>query len=371
VKLYGAPDFVKSASTDRIQYTNEDKNPNAFADKVNLQFPCHNAPSTYVSMMFLLDNEEKMGTYAEVVKDRIMKAAEFFAISGYVDKLINQNVMQKDASERNLPDESFAWVHLYDNGTKDRYMPIRNSYEVKKACDYLKSYRDSFVYEDRVKIARRILKSGQLDQLTDEDQTYLYKQSGVAVGSAKNAAELLFKRAVALRRFNKDLEAQAGLAKAAEACLSDPSIVHSMEGMQKIARMIDTVDREYGLQKIESIGKAEDLFSFTIKQASDFMSDSFQLVTGSVYKKSDMSGIPADAIGDILGGQFLEKVSTGGLMLDTEKLAEELRILPRGDAKLFERLADSVNIKPLAKEASSFKESLSEMAEKHAATLAK
>jgi hypothetical protein len=57
-------------------------------------------------------------------------------------------------------------------------------------------------------------------------------------------------------------------------------------------------------------------------------------------------------------------------MLDTEKLAEELRTLPRGDAKLFERLADVANVKPFGKEASVKKNRLLELAAKHAQSLA-
>lgn len=369
MKLYGAPDFVKEASSDRIQYNAEDKNPNVFADKINLAFPCHSGPATYVSMMFLLDKEASLGKYADSIKERIIKAAGYFGISGHIKSLIEKHSQQQNVDENQLPDEKFAYVVAYDNGTKDRYMPLRNAAEVKKACDYLSSYRDSFGYEDRVTMSRKILKSGMLDELTNDDQTYLYKQAGVAIGSASNAAEMLFKRAVALRRLNKDVEAQAGLAKAAEACLNNPSAIHGMEGMMKVAKLIDSVDKEFKLYNIESLGKPEDLFTVTVKEASEFMSDSVQLVTGSIYKKSDMNNIPVDALGDILGEQFLDRVSTGGLMLDAEKLAEELRILPRGDANLFERLADSMNVKPMAKEAASLKSSLVDMAQKHAESI--
>ena len=365
VKLYGAPEFVKSASSDAINYVSEEKSPNVFADKATLSFPCHTAPATYVSMMYCLENEGNLGKKASHIKDRIVKAAEYFGIKRHIDKLIEKHAEANADNIKSLSDDSFAYVFQYDNGTKERHLPLRNSGEVKEACAYLQKYRDEFVYADRVKMAQKILKSGMPDQLSDEDKTYLYKQAGAAMGSAKNAAELLYKRAVALRRLGKDLDMQAGLAKAAEACLHNTGFTTSMSGMQKLATFLDKVDREYKLQRITSLGKPEDLFSFTVKQASDFMQDSVQLTTGSVYKKADLSNLDKDSLRDILGSDFVDRVSVGGVILDTEKLAEELRTLPRGDAKLFESLANAANVKPFGKEASVKKAALTKLAALH------
>jgi hypothetical protein len=365
VKLYGAPDFVKAASSDAINYTSEDKNPNAFADAASLSFPCHTAPATYVSMLYLLDNENSLGKKASHIKDRIVKAAEYFGIKGHISKLVEKHAAASSVDLNKLGDDKFAYVVVYDNGVKERHLPIRNSSEVKAASAYLQKYRDEFVYSDRVKMAQRILKSGMLDQLEETDKTYLFKQAGAALGSAKNAANMLFKRAVALRRLGKDLNLQQGLAKAAEACLHNISFTHTMAGMQKIATLIDNVDREFKLQKMSSLGKPEDLFSFTVKQASEVANDSVQLTTGSIYKKSDLSALPSEGLRDILGEDFINRVSTGGLMVDTEKLAEELRTLPRGDAKLFERLAESASVRPFAKEASAKRDALLKLASLH------
>lgn len=365
VKLYGAPEFVKAASSDAINYSSDDKSPNAFADASTLSFPCHTAPATYVSMMYFLENQGGLGKKASHIKERIVKAAEYFGIKRHVSELVEKHAAANKDNLESLPDDSFAYVQAYDNGLKERHLPLRNAYEVKEACSYLKNYRDEFVYTDRVKMAQKILKSGLLDQINNDDLTYLYKQAGAALGSAKNAASLLFKRAVALRRLGKDLNVQQLLAKTAEACLNNTTFTHSMRGMQKIATLIDKVDREYKLQKMTLLGKPEDLFSFTVKQASDFSSDNVQLTTGSIYKKSDLSALPAEGLKDILGSDFVDRVSTGGLMLDAEKLAEELRTLPRGDARLFERLADSVQIKPFGKQAAASKTALLKLAALH------
>lgn len=365
VKLYGAPEFVKAASSDAINYVAEEKNPAAFADPSTLSFPCHTAPATYVSMMYALDNQGALGKKANHIKERIVKAAEFFGIKKHIDELTEKHAKANTVSLDRLTDSDFAYVCSYDNGTVERHLPLRNKYETKEACEYLKKYRNEFTYDERVKIAQRILKSGKTELIDSQDVTYLYKQAGAALGSAKNAAALLFKRAVALRRLGKDLEIQNILAKSAEACVKNKSFAHSMTGMQKIASLLDKVDREYKLQNITSLGKPEDIFSFTVKEASEFSGDVVQLTTGSVYKKADLAAIPKDSIRDIFGEDFVDRVSTGGVILDTEKLAEELRTLPRGDAKLFERLADAASVSSLYKEASS-KSRLLDLAVKHA-----
>jgi hypothetical protein len=365
VKLFDAPEFVKAASSDAINYTGEDRSPNVFADTATLSFPCHTGPATYVSMMYFLENQGNFSKRAEHIKKRIYKAAEYFGIKKHIDQLVEKHAQANTDDINKLGDDSFAYVVAYDNGSKERHLPLRNAGEVKQACDYLNRYRDEFSYDERVKMAEKILKTGFTDNLSSDDVTYLYKQAGAAIGSAKTAASMLFDRAVALRRLGKDLNTQHMLAKAAEACISSPTFVHTMSGMRKVAHLIDTVDREHKLQKITSLGKPEDLFAFTVKQASEVLKDSVQLTTGSVYKKADLSSLPADGLRDVLGSEFVDRVSSGGIMLDTEKLAEELRTLPRGDAKLFERLADASNVKPFAKEASSKRESLLKLASLH------
>jgi hypothetical protein len=369
ITLYGAPDFVKSASSTVINYTAEEKNPTVFADTTSLSFPCHTAPATYVSMLYLLDGQDKLGKQANHIKQRIVKAAEYFGIKKDIDQLLEKHANLSKVSLDSLPDTDFAYVIAYDNGAKDRHLPLRNEHEVKAACVYLKKYRDEFVYSDRVKMAQKILKSGKLDLVESDDLTYLYKQAGAALGTAKNAANMLFKRAVALRRLGKDLDTQEMLAKAAEACLNNKTYVHTMEGMSKVANLIDKVDREFKLQNITVLGKPEDLFSFTVKEANDFSNDSVQLTTGSIYKKSDLAGLSADELKDVLGSDFVDRVTAGGMMLDTEKLAEELKTLPRGDARMFERLADAAKVKPFGKEASS-RDRLLKLAGQHAQLLA-
>jgi hypothetical protein len=72
-----------------------------------------------------------------------------------------------------------------------------------------------------------------------------------------------------------------------------------------------------------------------------------------VYKKAELESIKLDEIKDLFGNEFADRVSSGGLFVDSEKLAEELATLPRGDAGLFDKLVDGLGIKTAYKQASS------------------
>jgi len=277
-------------------------------------------------MLYCLENQGQLGKKASHIQGRIVKAAEYFGIKKHIDSLLEKHAQIHSVSLDALPDDIFAFVVEYEN------------------------------YYDRVKIAERILKKGDISEISSEDQDYLYKQAGAAVGTAKKAARMLLDRAMCLKTLGKDIDLQAGLAKAAQACLQDKNSVHSISGMRKIASIIDRVDRDYKLSKFETLGNAEDLFVFTIKQASEFAEDHVQLTSGSVYKKADLEKISADAIKDLLGDSFLDRVSAGGLILDAEKFAEELRTLPRRDAQLFDKLAESARLSPVVKQAESIRE---------------
>ena len=53
----------------------------------------------------------------------------------------------------------------------------------------------------------------------------------------------------------------------------------------------------------------------------------------------------------MMGTDFADAISAGGLFVSSEKLAEIVPTLPRGDAELFDRMLNSVGIHPVAKEA--------------------
>ena len=74
-------------------------------------------------------------------------------------------------------------------------------------------------------------------------------------------------------------------------------------------------------------------------------------MSGNIYKRADFNSASLDGIRDVMGEDFAEAISAGGLYVSEEKLAEVLPTLPRGDAELFDQLLQSMGIFPVAKEA--------------------
>ena len=156
---------------------------------------------------------------------------------------------------------------------------------------------------------------------------------------------MLFDRAKALKIIKKDPEIQEMLAKTAQHVLSSTGA-----DLDKAASIIEAVDKQY---KFKSLGSASDLYSLSVKQASKLVNDHVQLTNGSVYEKTALETIKLDELKDVFGESFADRVSSGGLFVDAEKLAEELVTLPRNDANLFDRLVDGLGVKTAYKQASS------------------
>lgn len=351
--LYEIPEFVKAASSADITGTDRQLPPEAFGDPRTRQFPTHTPAAVFTSYMYFLDARPGLDKMAALVEERIRTAGRYFGIEPLLDKLQEKHAADARHSVNDLPDDDFAAIMVYDGGRKERHLPMRNPGEVKAACQFLHKHRTDFVYADRRVIAERVLrKAAQIGGVDGADEQWLYKQAGWACGPAEKAAEMLFERAKALRLLKKDPELQVELTKAAMTCVEHPTLFHPPEQMQKVALFMDAVDREYGFQGIATMGEPEDLFAFTVKEAADLVEQHVQLTTGTVYKKADLGAFDLDAIRDIMGDEFAARVTVGGFLVDTEKLAEELATLPRGDARLFDQLAEAVQVAPVVKQAS-------------------
>lgn len=346
-RLYEPPEFVKVATHEQITGKGRDLPPESFADPRTRQFPTHTPAATVASAMYLLEAGPGLGKAAEVVRQRVDRAAEYFGVKGHVDKIREKAAAANAVGADPADDADYAFVAVYEGGAKERHLPLRNAAEVKAASAWLAQWRGEFVYDDRRTIAEKILrKAASLGGLTDAEEQVLYKQAGWACGSGEKAAEAVYARAHALRVLRKDLDDQEKLAELAVQLAENPRLVHDPAAMQKVASILDETDRQYGLA---GLGEPEDLFEFTVKEAEDFLGDTVELVTGSIYKKADLGGVDLTGLREVLGDGFADRVSTAGLFLDVEKLAEELRVLPRGDAALFDRLAGAVDVKPVDK----------------------
>lgn len=346
-RLYEPPEFVKVATHEQITGKGRDLPPESFADPRTRQFPTHTPAATVASAMYLVEAEAGLGKLAAAVRQRVDRAAEYFGVKGHVDRVREKAAAANAVGADPADDADYAFVAVYDGGAKDRRLPLRNAAEVKAAGDWLAQWRREFTYDDRRTIAEKILrKAAALGGLTDAEEQALYKQAGFACGSGEKAAEAVFKRAEALRILRHDLDDQELLTKLALQLAEDPQVAHDPAAMQKVASLLDETDRAHGLA---GLGEPEDLFEFTVKEAQDYLEETVELTTGSTYKKADLAGVDLGAVREVMGAGFADRVSAAGLFLDVEKLAEELRTLPRGDAGLFDRLAAAARVVPVEK----------------------
>lgn len=344
-KLYNVPEFVKSASYHEIAADEKQLPSSVYGDPRSLKFPCHTSSATYVSMAYFLDQEKEFGKSASVIKDRILKAADFFGIRPDVDGLIEKHASMQKHSEEDLKDDDFAIVVKFESGHKTRSYPIRNSEEVKAAAEWMRKHANDLNFSDRKTIANKILEKAAEYSVNLNNETDIIKFAANGLVSKTKVASMLFDRAKALKTLNKDIEIQTMLAKTAQLVLSN----NSSHVMDKAAEIISSVDAQY---KFKSLGSVNDLYTITVKEASQAISEHVQLTNGSVYKKAELENIKLDEIKDVFGNDFADRVSSGGLFVDAEKLAEELATLPRGDASLFDTLVGSLGVKTAYKQAS-------------------
>ena len=352
--LYTPPDFVKSASQDRLNGAG-DMQRHLYADPRNKLYPCHTAPATWMSALWLA---EKQANYTEAaaktIRHNIHKAANFFGISGLVTELEEKVAANGVADLSRLPDDAFAVVWANESGAVDRHYPLRNATEVKFAAHWFKQYRDAFSFQDRHTIANKILtKAAEFNADTSAAEGTLELAAGMGACAAKVASDMLRQRAQLLQRTHADLAGE--LTKLASTIDANPEYGRGESTRLKLAALVDSVDRDAHLSRLYDAGglprPEEVLFAITEKVANDFMSAHVETTTGDVYALEDLEKIAVDDARNWLGDEFADAVSVGGVYMDRDKLAAIVPTLDRGMAATFDRLVADKGLEPAVKSA--------------------
>jgi hypothetical protein len=340
--LYPPPDFVKNASHERVHGDPETLPRHMFADPANKLYPCHSAPATWMSALFF---EEKKGSLAEdhraAVQAKIDQHASYFGISGLVTELRQKVAANVGKDLAQLPDEDFAIVWADGAGNKERHWPLRNATEVKYAAAHFKKHRDEFAFEDRHKIAVKILdKALEYGADTSPAEDTLELAAGRGACAAKVAAEMLRNRASLVRRTHAELSAE--MTKLASLVEANELEARREETRLKIASIVDQFDRDTNLCKLYDAGglpRAEEvLFAITEKVANDFLKAHVETTTGNVYNLDDLEKLAVEDVRNWLGDEFADAVSAGGVYMDRDKLAAIVPTLDRGMAGTLDRL---------------------------------
>ncbi len=360
-KLYTLPEFVKQAASDDI-YGESEMDLQQYADPSKKQFPCHTAAATVVSTLFFMDKKAEFSkSRANLIEARLQKFATYHGVTSVIKNL--KTKLASDDADPNLPDSCFALVlspNESGSGKLERYYPLRNGLEVKEAANYLHKQSSTIPFKYRHIIADRILtKAAEYGADVGDLDDYLHKQAGQGAAASYDVANLLFERARLLKIAGK-LDYAMEVGKIAKTVAGDASTIFDNARLVKLASMIDDIDRETGLNKtIEDLVKPEDVFfNITTKAASALRDDHLSMTTGNIYKLADIDKLKLSDVRDMMGEEFADTISSGGLFVCPEKLAEIVPTLPRNDADLFDKLLGSVGIKPVIKEASHYAEHL-------------
>jgi hypothetical protein len=357
------PDFVKSAGSDEI-YGQDGMAANLYAEPLRRRFPVHSGPATYVSTLFFLDRQDRIDPAAAgQIRDNLRKYARFHGIEQSVLDLEEQFAKRttKTAAAR---EEDYGLIlepQESPSGSRELHCPLRNAQEVKAAAQYLQKHRAAIPYRHRHGLAGRILEKADEYGAGLPNEDFVEQQAGHGVCSAKAASELLRNRAQLMRAASRqpgqnsaaELIATADhLDKIAQAVAEQPSMTQNQDDLVKLASLLDDADRELELGRfvIDLTPAEEVLFGLTAKQASQAREQHIPTVAGNVYAARDLERVGLAELGDVLGKDFADAV-TSGLQLDGQKLAEIVPTLPRGDAELLERYLDRLGIKPIAKTA--------------------
>ena len=353
-KLYGLPEFVKSASVDETGLFDHLSEPQSlpascYADiREPYQFPIHTKAAAYLSWVYYLNNDDQIDTKsAAFIRARLDKAAAYWEIRNEVDRLQAKHTEVNKVGSEILPDSDYALVYVESDGTKVRELPIRNTVEVKVAAEWFINHRDHYDFANRQSIAKKIITQAEklgadLGVVDDAMQ----KQAGFGFCTPKQAAELVRTRMYSANVTTEVREKLAALSRGVERG-SAGTMDH--DTLSNLALTVDTIDRAYGVKYSEAHPRPEDtLFQVTYKEAEDLESQLCNTVSGKVYDRRDFAKISLNEVRDRFGDDLAKAVSTG-MRLDSEKLADIVATMPRDDASLFENLALECGVHPVGK----------------------
>lgn len=365
-RLYAFPAYVKQASIDET-CSPQGLPSTAYADARDRKLPVHTKAATFLSWLFFLEKRSEIHpVLRDYIEGRLTKQAEYWGIQGDVQSLREKHAALNNDVTGELPDSSFAIVWAGSNGTKERHYPLRNTMEVKLACEALANHRDMFRFIDRQVIAQKVMaKAAEFGtRLSDDEQEMLQKIAGQGLYDPKQcAAQILHRVKLARRDIGADLA--QGMEKSAMEVANNPMIAMDPAACTSLCEMLDTFDRMSGLNTkyAEGLPRPEDVvFAASLTTAADFVKSACELVTGTVFTKEQFSKLALADVRDVLGSDIADAVSLG-IKVDPEKMAEVASTFDRGLAQTLENLMSEAGQMPVLQHSKSASFSASELAD--------
>ena len=349
--LYTPPEFVKTASHDQLCGDSEELPPHVYAHNVQRVFPCHTKAATWMSALFFGDKRSEFSeSQALGIAQNLLKSASYWNIKDEVNDLWTKMAADEQAGMTRIPDSDYAFVWEV-GGRKERHYPLRNAVEVKQASVWFGDHHGDFRFEDKHKIAQKILEKAAATGAALENQDLLDRCAGFGYCAAEAAAQAWEKRATLTRRQYPEYATQA---KTVAVTLRNATFEARDQGRRiKMASLMEDFDTQTQLDRLygEGLERPEEvLFQVTEKVASDFLSENVTTTTGAIYEKTALQKVDIDTVRSWMGDDMADEV--GGVHMDIEKLAEIVPTLPRPEAEMFEKMTSSLNIPVFAREKS-------------------
>lgn len=360
-RLYDFPEFVKTAKMDGRDFDTTGIPTSACADLAHNQFSCHTKASTWLSALYFTEKQAEFHPDDQKrINNRLDHYANYWGIKTAVDQIRTRHAELYKQSEAAIPDSVFAYVWTGDNGRKERRLPLQNTMEVKAAADWLEKYRDGLPFSQRHVIAKKILeKAAKFGAGLGEQLEFLEKQAGRGVCDPREVVQMINNRATLVS--NPGLRTQ--FTKMAETVAKLPSKALQPAMLVKLAETVDQLDRNMGWvgKYAPGLDRPEDvIFKVTFTKVASELTHRVETSTGNIYHAEDFSKLALDDVRALFGDDFAERVQTG-IELDPEKLAEEVRTLPRPDAAMFDGLMADSKLNPILTKAASTRQGFNQI----------
>lgn len=349
-QIFTPPEYVKKADHQTLYGEAAAMASHLYAHPAQRLYPCHTKAACWLSSVFVADNKEQhTATEYQAICQQLEKLAAYWGISEAVTGIFEKAAQLADVNLLKVPDSDFALVWQDEKGNKQRQYPLRNALEVKEASTWFVKYRDEFTFSDKHTIAKKILEKAAALGAVTADSELLSRCAGYGYCPAEGVRREWLKRAQLTKHNFPDYSAAAtNMANT----LQNATFEVRDQGLHvKMAEVLSQFDQTCRLSPLygTELERPEDvIFQVTEKVAGDFVTNHVLCSNGAIYEKIALERLNIDQVRDWFGEDFADSV--GGVMLNTEKLAELLPTLPRPDAALFERMADSVGVQPFGRQ---------------------
>lgn len=351
------PDFVKRANFDAVMRPGRQP-VTVYADPVRRQFPCQNAASTFLSVMFYQEKRAEFHPKDQAsIERRLDHYVDYFAIRGPVDRLKEARELRVKSAAEALPDSSFAYVWVGEDGTKERWMRMTTAAEVKQAADALESIAPRMPFSDRHVVARRVLEKAAAfgAALRPEQLEFLERQAGRGVCDRDAVVAMLRGRA----KLAADGPLRLHLQKLADSVAATPAVCLDPNALVKLAETVYQVDASLGVRPdaySDKLPRPEDvLFEVTFTKTARDLAQKVATTSGTVYDKKAFAGLSVEELRSVFGDDFADEVKcgSGGDKVDLEKMADLVPTLPRPEAEILDQLMGSRGERPALRKAAS------------------